>query len=58
MADPIWKNINWLSRDTIQVILERNGFAVYDSESIDMLREALYENIEDGTISKEELWAA
>ena len=47
--------LNWLDRAEIQEILERWGFAVYDSESTDDLREALQENIEDGTIPEEEI---
>lgn len=44
--------INWLSRAEIQGILESNGFAVYDSDSTDDLREALRANILDSTIDK------
>ncbi|WP_305906292.1 hypothetical protein Q9L42_020825 (plasmid) [Methylomarinum sp. Ch1-1] len=42
--------INWLDRDDIVDILESHGFACYDKESTDELREALRANIEDGTI--------
>lgn len=46
--------INWLERAEIVSILESYGFACYDSESTDELREALKANVEDGTISMEE----
>jgi len=42
--------INQLDREQIVKILEEYGFACYDSESTDELREALRSNIEDGTI--------
>jgi len=45
------KAINWLDRSEIQNILEKYGFAVNDDESTDDLREALRDNIADGTIS-------
>lgn len=44
--------INWLDRSEIVEILESYGFAVYDSESTDDLREALRANVDDGTISE------
>lgn len=44
--------INWMDRSQITKILEDYGFAVYDSESTDELREALRNNVVDGTISK------
>jgi len=43
--------INWLDRQQIIKILEEYGFACYDSESTDELREALRSNIADNTIS-------
>ena len=42
--------INQLDREQIVKILEEYGFACYDSESTDELREALRSNIEAGTI--------
>ena len=42
--------INWLDREDIVKILENYGFACYDSESTDALRDALRSNIADGTI--------
>lgn len=44
------KAVNWLDREQIVKILEDYGFACYDSESTDELREALRANIADGTI--------
>lgn len=49
------KTINWMDRDQIQEILEKYGFSVTDTEDTDGLREALFVNIEDGTISGDEL---
>ncbi len=42
--------INWLNRDEIIGLLELFGFAADDAESTDILREALRENVKDGTI--------
>jgi hypothetical protein len=50
MDQEIHKAINWLDREQIVKILENYGFACYDSESTDDLREALRANIADGTI--------
>ena len=47
--------LNRMSREEIQCLLEENGFAVYDSEPTEKLREALRVNMQDGTI-KEESW--
>lgn len=44
--------INWLDREDIVAILEEHGFACYDSESTDELREALRSNVEDGTVAE------
>jgi hypothetical protein len=49
------KAINWLDREQIVKILENYGFACYDSESTDSLRDALRANIEDGTIDPSDL---
>lgn len=51
MDQNIHKAINWLDRKQIVEILENYGFACYDSESTDELRDALRANIEDGTIN-------
>lgn len=45
--------INQLSRHKIQSIFESYGFAVYDHEPIEDLREDLRVNIEDDTIDPE-----
>ena len=42
--------INWLDREDIVAILEDHGFACYDNEATQELREALREGVEDGTI--------
>lgn len=50
MDQEIHKAINWLDREKIVEILESYGFACYDKETTDELRDALRENIADGTI--------
>lgn len=50
ITNEISKAINWLDREKVVKILENYGFACYDSESDDDLRNALRENIADGTI--------
>jgi len=45
------KAINWMDRSRIVSILEDYGFACYDRETDDDLRNALRENIADATIS-------
>lgn len=55
LSQEVHTAINWLDREEIVEILERYGFACYDSESTDELREALRANVLDGTISEEEL---
>lgn len=50
MDQELHTRINWLDREKIVGILEEHGFACYDSETTDELREALKGNIEDGTI--------
>ena len=44
-------DINRLSRNEIVEYLESVGIACYDNESTDELREALRENVTDGTIT-------
>jgi len=44
--------INWLDRKELVEILEQHGFACYDTESTDDLREALRANVLDGTIPR------
>jgi len=46
------RDLNWLERPKIVEILEAYGFACYDRESTDELRDALRENILDGTIPR------
>ena len=47
--------LNWLDRSQLAALLEQYGFAVNASESDDDLRNALRENISDGTIPESEL---
>jgi hypothetical protein len=42
--------INWMTRSELCYILEGFCFQVYDDESVDMLRQALIVNVEDGSI--------
>ena len=42
--------LNWAERDKIIEIMESYGFACHDSEDTDELRDALRQNIDDGTI--------
>jgi hypothetical protein len=44
--------INWLERDQIVELLLLFGFDANDAQSTDELREALRENVKDGTIPK------
>lgn len=49
--DPIaMQHINQMDRDDIIIALESVGIACYDHESTDMLRDALIDNVADGTI--------
>lgn len=51
----IRRQINWMEREEIVTVLENYSFCCYDSETTDSLRDALFENVEDGTIPKWEL---
>lgn len=44
--------INWMDRGAIISVLEQYGFACCDSESTELLRETLRDNIMDGTIDE------
>lgn len=55
LSKEVEKALNWCSRAKLQDILERHGFAVYDSETTEELREAVKVNIEDGTIAEDAL---
>lgn len=55
MKQCIHTRINWLSRQEIVNLLEGAGFACYDSESTDNLREALRSSIKDGDILEEDI---
>jgi len=56
MKQSVHTRINWLHRRQIENLLECHGFACYDSESTDDLREALRECVMDGEIEETELW--
>lgn len=47
--------INWLDRTQIVEALEGVGIACFDSETTEDLREALRENVLDGTINPDTL---
>lgn len=48
--------INWLERNRIKEILESHGgFAVYDNEDMEDLKDILQSAIEDGDISEDTL---
>lgn len=47
--------LNWMSYEALKEILERHGFAVNHGESEDDLREAVRQNLMDGTISTSEI---
>ena len=49
--------IDAMNRDKIQTILEAFGFAVYASEPLESLKQALKINVSDGTIPFESLTA-
>ena len=53
MSEETRKSINWLNRSEICYILEGYCFAVYDDESTETLRKALFVNVEDGTIPED-----
>ena len=55
MEQNIHTAINWLDRERIVELLERNGMACYDTESTDNLRETLRECVEDGDIAPNQL---
>lgn len=50
------RTVNWMSREQVVAVLENYGFACYDSESTDELRDALVENVEDGTIEERDIY--
>ena len=49
-----WERVNWMDINEIIEIFESNGFAVSDRETPLELRQALVENIDDGTIILED----
>ena len=57
LSSEIRQAVSNLTREQMQAIYEAHGFAVYDNETMKSLREALLENIKDGTISPDDVWA-
>jgi hypothetical protein len=55
LSQDLWTRLNWMDRDALSYILEQHGFAVHYSESEQDLREAIAENIDDGTIPESAL---
>jgi len=54
-TQPQFTKVNWLGREKMVEILERHGFAVYDHEPTEDLKEALVQEIEAGGIDFSEL---
>jgi len=50
MLQALHTQINWLDRSEMVELLEGVGIYCSDSESTDEIKEALVENIEDGTL--------
>lgn len=55
MTDEDRRAVDRMSRQALEELLECYGFAVYDDETTHDLREAVAENVEDGTIPSEDL---
>lgn len=56
MCDFWWRErLNKMTRPQIVTLMEGNGFACYEQETEDELREALAYNLEDGTIDPSDL---
>ena len=55
MKQSIHTALNWMDYSKLKAILEEHGFAVNPDESEDDLREAVRANVEDGTISENEI---
>ena len=47
--------INWMHRTDIQELLEKHGYAVYENETTEDLREVLIEEINNGEILESEV---
>jgi len=54
-SSEVWRAVNWMDRDDMQSLLENYGFAVYDDESTQDLRNAIAANVGDGTIPESAL---
>lgn len=55
MSQDLRTRINWMSREQIVGLLEgQAGIQCYDDESLEELKEALFVNVEDGTIELDE----
>ncbi len=53
MSECTQSAISWMDRSEICRILEGFCFACYDDESTETLRQALIENVKDGTIPED-----
>ena len=53
--DPILLKIRSLDRATCVKLLEGAGIQCYDHENVELLREAVLANVDDGTIPREAL---
>ena len=51
----VWKTVNWLNRSQIVRILENHGFACYEKESDQELRQCLVDEVMSGEIDPSEL---
>ena len=48
----LWKTINWMDREVIVELLEEQAcIQCYDDEPTQELRQALFDNVMDGTIT-------
>lgn len=54
-SDDIAAAVRRLGRSQLETLLERHGFACYESESTETLEEAVRVNVADGTIPFDDL---
>lgn len=48
-------SLNWMDREALVAVLEGISIQCYDHESDDVLRDAIVQNIEDGTLSADDI---
>lgn len=58
ISQEVHTSLNWMDRSAIVSILEGISIQCYDHESDQVLREAVIQNIEDGTLEESEVIAA